>query len=81
MHRRWIAREPVDDDELLEAAGVGPVADAAAIYDAVKRMRPVPLGRSALARILVPMAIPFLLLVLVQIPLKDLLLTLVKALI
>jgi len=81
VHRRWIAREPVDDDELLEAAGVGPVADAAAIYDAVKRMRPVPLGRSALARILVPMAIPFLLLVLVQIPLKDLLLTLVKALI
>jgi hypothetical protein len=81
VHRRWIAREPVVDDELLEAAGVGPVADAAAIYDAVKRMRPVPLGRSALARILVPMAIPFLLLVLVQIPLKDLLLTLVKALI
>lgn len=81
VHRRWIAREPVDDDALLEAAGIGPVADAAALYGAIRSMRPAPLGKSALARILIPMAIPFLLLVLVQIPLKDLLLTLVKALI
>ena len=81
VHRRWIERKPVDDDALLEAAGVGPVADAAALYGAVKNMRPVPVGKAALIGILAPMAIPFVLLALVQFPLKDILLTLLKLLV
>jgi hypothetical protein len=81
VHRRWIAREPVADDELLEAAGIGPVADAAALHGAVKNMRPVPIGTTALIGILTPMAVPFLLLALVRIPLKDLLLALAKVLV
>jgi hypothetical protein len=81
VHRRWIAREPVADDALLEAAGIGPVADAAALYGAVKNMRPVPIGKTALIGILAPMAIPFVLLALVQFPLKDILLTLLKLLV
>ena len=81
VHRRWIERKPVDDDALLEAAGVGPVADAAALYGAVKNMRPVPVGKAALIGILAPMAIPFVLLALVQFPLKDILLKLLKLLV
>ena len=81
VHRRWIEGAPVADQELLEPAGVGTVADAAALYGAVKNMRPVPLGKAALLEILVPLAIPFLLLALVQVPLKDLLLALAKVLV
>jgi hypothetical protein len=81
VHRRWIERAPVEDEELLEPAGIGPVADAAALYDAVKNMRPVPVGKTALVGILAPMAIPFVLLALVRIPLKDLLLDLLKVLV
>jgi hypothetical protein len=81
VHRRWIERKPIEEDELLEPDGVGPVADAAAVYEAVKKMRPMPVGKVALAGVLVPMAIPFLLLAMVQIPMKDLLLKLAKVLV
>jgi hypothetical protein len=81
VHRRWVERAPVEVDELLEPAGVGPVADAAAHYGAVKNRRSIPLGKSAVTGIVVPIAVPFLLLALVQVPLKDLLLRLVKVLV
>ena len=71
VHRRWIERQPVDD-AALEPAGIGALADAAPLYEAVKRMRAVPVGKSALASVIVPMAIPFVLLALVQMPLRDL---------
>jgi hypothetical protein len=81
VHRRWIERKPVDDDTLLEPPGIGPVADAAALYGAVKSMRSVPIGKSTLVAILVPMAIPFLLLALTRFPLKEILLKLLKILV
>ena len=37
VHRRWILREAVADAPLLDAPEIGPVADANAMYDAVKR--------------------------------------------
>jgi hypothetical protein len=69
------------DDERIEPAGVGPVADAASLFEAVARMRAAPIDKSALAGILVPMAVPFVLLAAVQFPLKDLLIKLVKVLV
>jgi hypothetical protein len=72
VHRRWIEEKAVDDEALLEPAGVGAVADAAVLYDAVKKMRAVPIGKSAVLGALVPIAIPFLLLALLRVPLKDL---------
>lgn len=80
VHRRWIERLPVHDATLLEAQGIGPVADAAALYDAVRDMRALPVGKRTLLAILVPMAIPFLLLALLRFPLKSILLTLLKGL-
>lgn len=80
VHRRWIERKPLDDATLLEAEGIGPVADAAALYEAVKNMRSLPIGRRTLLSILVPMAIPFLLLALTRFPFKEILSTLLKAL-
>lgn len=80
VHRRWILREVVDDAPILDAPEIGPVAVAAAMYDAVRRMRTIPISARALSRILVPIALPFLVVIGLQIPLKDLLLKLAKAL-
>lgn len=81
VHRRWIEREPVEDRALLEAAEIGPVADARVVYDAVRQMRSMPIGRATLIGILVPMAIPFILLALLEFPLVAILSKLLKALV
>jgi hypothetical protein len=79
VHRRWILREPVDDTPILDAPEIGPVADAAAMYDAVKSMRVVPVGKTAILKILIPLAIPMVIVTALQIPIGDLLLKVVKA--
>ena len=81
VHRRWILRENVGEPPILDAPEIGPVADAAAMYDAVKRMRVVPIGKGALVKILVPIVLPMIVVAALQIPLKELLLTVVKALV
>lgn len=80
VHRRWIEGKPVEDAS-LEPAGIGALADAAPLYEAVKRMRPVPAGRSALAGVLVPMAIPFVLLALLRMPFRELATKLINVLV
>ncbi len=81
VHRRWVEGKHVGDESLLEAPGIGPVADAAAMYEAVIRMRRVPIGKASIAGIVVPLAVPLLLVAALQIPLKDLLIKLAKVLV
>jgi hypothetical protein len=81
VHRRWIEHERVEGEPILDAPEIGPVADAAAMYEAVRKMRPVPIGKASLVKILVPLAIPLVIVAALQIPLKDLLLKLVKVLV
>jgi hypothetical protein len=81
VHRRWIQRETVPDEPLLDAPEIGPVADANAMFEAVKRMRSVPIGKGAVMKVLVPLALPLIVVAALQIPLKELLLKLVKTLI
>ena len=81
VHRRWILRETVPDTPLLDAPEIGPVADANAMYDAVKKMRGVPIGKGAIMKVLLPIALPFIVVAALQIPLKDLLIKLAKALV
>jgi len=57
------------------------VADAAAMYEAVKKMRRAPIGKTSLVGIIVPLAVPLVLTAALQIPLKELLLKLAKALV
>ena len=81
VHRRWILRQPVADAPILDAPEIGPVADAAAMYEAVTRMRVAPIGKASLVKILVPLALPMLIVAALQVPFKDLLLKLLKALV
>jgi hypothetical protein len=79
-HERWIEGRARVDDPVLDAPELGPLADTAAIYDAVKKMRPVPVGMGSIAKIVLPLAIPMLVVAALQVPLKDLLLKLAKLL-
>src|SRR4029453_75145 len=80
VRRRWIDGTTTAETPLLEPEGVGPIADAAAMFDAVRSMRLLPIGKSSLAGIAVPILVPMLVVVALQIPIRSLVLDLVKAL-
>jgi hypothetical protein len=81
VHQRWIDGRQATNEPILEAPEIGPVADAAAMYDAVVKMRRVPIGKASVIGILLPLALPLLVVAALQVPLKDLLLKLAKALV
>ena len=77
-----VGRPDVDaEPPEIEPAGVGPIADAAAMYDAARSMRSAPIGKASLAGILGPILVPMLVVAALQIPLKSLVLKILKALI
>ena len=80
VHRRWIEKKPVEDDALISAPEIGPVADVQAIYEAVQKMRPLPIGKSTVLAVLVPALIPVVIVVSLQVPIGELLLQILKAL-
>jgi hypothetical protein len=81
VHQRYVLDQPVAREHLLEPPGIGPVADAAALYQAVTRMRSAPIGKSAILAIVVPLIIPMLVVFALQIPLKTLLTKVLKFLV
>jgi hypothetical protein len=80
VRNRWILGEAKRDEPLLAAPEIGPVADTAGLYETVQRMRLVPLGKSALFAIALPVLLPFIGVLAIQIPIKELLLGLGKGL-
>ena len=80
VRRRWILREAPEDNALLQAPEIGPVADTLALYEAVSRMKPVPFGKSTLLGLAVPTLIPILVLLSTQVPIKEVLKKIVGAL-
>jgi hypothetical protein len=72
LHRRWIRGEAVEDP-VLDAPEIGAAADAAALFEAVGRMRPVPFDATAVAWVAVPAAAPMVALVAAEVPLIRLL--------
>ena len=81
VHRRWIEGKTVGDEPILDAPEIGPVADAAVLYEAVKKMRRVPIGKVSIAMIVVPLVLPLALVAALQIPLKTMVLDLFKVLV
>jgi hypothetical protein len=80
VRRRWIEREPVADDALLAAPELGPVADTITLYEAVRKMRTVPVGRSSIVLLALPALVPMLGVLGIEVPLRDLLLKVLKTL-
>lgn len=80
VRRRWILGETEVDDPVLQAPELGPVADTLTLYEAVKKMRVVPIGKSSLLAIVLPALIPILAVFSIQVPIKDLLAKIVGSL-
>lgn len=80
VHRRWILGEDVGQQDLLAAPEIGPITDAADIYEAVRRMRLLPISLRTLLGILLPMIVPLLGLYALQAPLRELGMYLLKML-
>ncbi|HEX8751196.1 MAG TPA: hypothetical protein VF732_08795 [Nitrospira sp.] len=78
VRRRWISKEPLPESPLLQAAELGPVIDTVSMYEVVAQIRPAPIGKHALLAVALPALLPMLPVVAIQIPLKDLLLQLLK---
>jgi len=81
VRERWIEGKDPKDAELLEAPEIGPVADTIALYETVQRSRTMPIGKRTLVAILLPLALPMLAVVALQVPIGELLLKLLKALV
>jgi hypothetical protein len=81
VHRRWILGESVADTPLLHAPEIGPVVDANSIYEAAAKMRLAPIGKLALLSIAVPAVIPMLILISIEIPIRELLLKILTAMV
>jgi hypothetical protein len=71
VDRRWIDRQAIADDQLLEPRGLGGKSDLGAVYATVARMRWLPVGRETFLAIALPMGIPFVLLALASMPLAQ----------
>lgn len=81
VHQRWIEGRTLADDGLLSAPELGPVADTAALYESVSQMRGAPIGKPSLLVIALPAILPLLAVVAIQIPIKDILVKLLKTLV
>lgn len=81
VRERWVEGKALADDALLNAPELGPVADTAAAYDAVKAMRAVPIGKTAVVPIAAAAVAPMLAVLALQVPVGELLMKIVKALV
>ena len=80
-HARWIERRPLPENDLLSRTGNRtPSRIRWRSTSAVARMRTVPIGRKSLLAILAPALVPMIVVVALQIPVKELLLSVLKAL-
>ncbi len=79
VDRRWIDGDAsVASEELLSAPEIGPVADANSLYEAVASARVLLIGKRALVAVVLPAALPLLAVFAIEVPIKDMLLTLLR---
>ena len=69
------------ENPLLEAPELGPVADTVALYEAVEKTSPLPVGKSTVMMVLLPIVLPMLLVVAQRVPIRDVLAKLLKTVI
>src|SRR5262249_13899513 len=74
VERRWPRPEVVaDEDGLVSAPYLGPVADTGSLYQAVASMRAAPIGRRSLLPVAIASVVPMIPVFATQIPLKQIL--------
>lgn len=81
VRRRWIVGEEISEPPLLQAAELGPVIDTVGMYEVVAGIRAVPIGKRSLLAIALPAFLPLIPVWAIEIPIKEMLLKLVSALV
>lgn len=72
VQRTWIDGEDIPDRSLLEAPELGPTCDIGSIYDAVRSMRLLPIDKTSLMPLVLPVAVPVLAVCSMEIPIGEL---------
>jgi hypothetical protein len=72
VEQTWLRNQPVADRSLLEAPELGPSCDIHALYDSVREMGILPVNKSSLLPLLIPLALPLLAASAIEIPLAEL---------
>jgi len=81
VQQKWIEGRDVGEASVLAAPELGPVADVATLYDAVRNMRTVPLTKASVVPLVLAAMAPLLVVLAIQIPVGTLLQNLLKMLV
>lgn len=76
----YLLNEEIEDAPILDKSEIAPAADIQTLYQAAKAMRPIVIGKNALLMVAVPAAVPMLIVVATQWPLRSTLTKLLMAL-
>jgi len=81
VRERWIDGKPVADDPILDAPELGPIADTAAPYELISKIRPLPLTMASLIPLVGAAVLPMIALAALDLPLKTVLKAVLKILV
>ena len=73
VRERWIEGKTVEDASILEAPELGPIADTAAPFELISRIRPLPLTVGSLISLVGAALLPMIVLATLEIPLTTIL--------
>jgi hypothetical protein len=81
VRERWIDGQQVADDPILNAPELGPIADTAAPYELISKIRPLPLTIGSVTPLIGAAILPMVILAALDLPLKTVLTTVLKILV
>jgi hypothetical protein len=81
VYQKWIRNQDVGAPDLLNAPELGPTVDISSIYESVAKMRPAPISKRSLVPIVAAAILPMLPVYAIEVPIKEMLTSLAKALI
>lgn len=80
-HEKWIEGRDIGEAPILDAPEIGCLADAAMLFESVRKIRIVPLGPRAIAPVALAILIPLVAVASIQVPLKEILKKILSALV
>jgi hypothetical protein len=80
VREKWIDGKPAVDDPILDAPELGPIADTAAPYELIAKIRPLPLTMGSLIPLVGAALLPMIVLAALDLPLKTVLKSILKIL-
>ena len=81
VRERWIDGQQVADDPILDAPELGPIADTAAPYELISKIRPLPLTLGSVTPLVGAAILPMVILAALDLPLKAVLKAVLKILV